>query len=124
MDIAIDFDGTIVTHEYPNIGEDIPNALPVIKKLIKFGHNIILNTMRSGSTLVDAVQYLEQNDIKLYGINNHPTQSKWTTSPKVYAQLYIDDAALGCPLVHIPGRQLYVDWVEVEKLLIKQGYIQ
>ena len=46
MYIAIDFDGTCVTHEYPNIGKDI-GAIPVLKQLVKDGHKLILYTMRS-----------------------------------------------------------------------------
>ena len=54
MYIAVDFDGTCVTHEYPNIGKDI-GAVPVLKKLTDSGHKIILNTMRSGKELAAAI---------------------------------------------------------------------
>ena len=47
MIIAIDFDGTCVTHEYPYIGKDI-GAVPVLQRLVKAGHELILWTMRSG----------------------------------------------------------------------------
>ena len=43
--IAIDFDGTCVTHEYPNVGRDI-GAAPVLRKLVENGHKLILWTMR------------------------------------------------------------------------------
>ena len=33
--IAVDFDGTIVSHMYPEIGVDNPNAIRVLKKLIE-----------------------------------------------------------------------------------------
>ena len=97
MYIAVDFDGTCVTHEYPRVGKDI-GAVPVLKMFIEAGHKLILNTMRSGKELEDAVQWFEDNNIPLYGANENPTQKSWTASPKVYAHLYIDDAALGCPL--------------------------
>lgn len=97
MYIAIDFDGTCVTHEYPHIGKDI-GAIPVLKKLIENGHDLILNTMRSGKELSAAVTWFHNNGIELYGVNVNPSQRSWTESPKVYAHLYIDDAALGCPL--------------------------
>ena len=45
MVIAVDFDGTCVTHAFPKIGEDI-GAVPVLKRLVKAGHKIILYTMR------------------------------------------------------------------------------
>jgi hypothetical protein len=139
--IALDFDGTCVTHEFPKVGKDI-GAVSVIKKLINAGHNIILYTMRSnrsiknktgdpsvidatGLFLDDAINWLTDNGIKLYGINENPTQKHWTTSPKAYAQLYIDDAALGIPLMFdstISSRP-FVDWNQVEKMLINNGII-
>ena len=64
MIIAVDFDGTCVKHAYPKIGEDI-GAIPVLKRLVKDGHQLVLNTMRSRGTLVEAVQWFEDNGIKL-----------------------------------------------------------
>jgi len=130
MIIAIDFDGTVVTHEYPSVGKDV-GAVNVLEDLIYNGHKLILNTMRSGKELSDAVKWFENNNIELYGINENPTQKSWTTSPKVYAQLYIDDAALGIPLIEklmekngftINDRP-YVDWLQVRKLLVKHNII-
>lgn len=37
MVIAVDFDGTVVTHRYPQIGVDI-KAVPVLKKIVDAGH--------------------------------------------------------------------------------------
>lgn len=155
--INIDFDGTCVKHEFPMIGEDI-GAAPVLRKLVNAGHKLILFTMRSdkefrnpdGSItdcgLKDAVKWFEDNDIPLYGVQSNPTQSSWTSSPKSYAQLMIDDSALGCPLkwdykpvpiqiddkvnrlvygdtMMVKTGRPYVDWVEVERMLIKMGLI-
>jgi hypothetical protein len=120
MYIAVDFDGTCVTHEYPNIGKDI-GAVPVLKKLTDSGHKIILNTMRSGDKLIEAIQWFADNNIPLYGANANPTQKEWTDSPKVFANLYIDDAALGCPLIfdHAISSRPFVNWVMVEEILEK-----
>lgn len=120
MYIAVDFDGTCVTHEYPNIGKDI-GAVPVLKKLTDRGHKIILNTMRSGDKLKEAIQWFTDNNIPLYGANENPTQKSWTESPKVFANLYIDDAALGCPLIfdHAVSSRPFVNWVMVEEILEK-----
>ncbi len=141
MDIVIDFDGTVVTHEFPNVGEDI-GAVPVLKKLVSNGHNLILFTMRSdietpqsddptissigGKYLSEAVNWFKVNDIPLYGIQTNPTQNTWTHSPKAYGQIIIDDAALGCPLLNHPdptGRP-FVDWEKVEKMLKSKGAIK
>ena len=40
--IAVDFDGTIVTHEYPKIGTELPFATETLKMLIKDHHKMIL----------------------------------------------------------------------------------
>jgi hypothetical protein len=124
MIIAIDFDGTCVTHDYPNVGKDI-GAEDVLNKLVENGHQLILWTMRSGKELQDAVDWFSERYIDLYGVQENPTQHTWTSSPKAYAQLYIDDAALGCPLIwddDISSRP-FVDWVKIEQYLINNRII-
>jgi hypothetical protein len=138
MDIVIDFDGTCVTHEFPKVGKDI-GAVPVLKELIDNGHRLILFTMRSdedngasdefpnvhgGKYLTDAINWFKRNDIELFGIQRNPTQT-WTTSPKAYGQIYIDDAALGCPLIYDKkvSRNPFVDWVRVRKMLEYRGLL-
>ena len=122
MIIAVDFDGTCVTHEYPMVGKNI-GAVSVLQQIVNKGHKLILYTMRSGIQLEDAINWFKENNIPLYGIQTNPTQTQWTTSPKAYAELYIDDAALGIPLVKIKGSRPYVNWVEIKKLLIKEGVL-
>jgi hypothetical protein len=139
MIIGIDFDGTCVTHEFPNIGKDI-GAAPVLKQLAENGHKLILFTMRSdmknavsssddilgvsGNHLTEAVNWFKSNDIPLYGINVNPEQHTWTKSPKAYCHLYIDDAALGCPLVNVPLGRPYVNWEVVKVMLMDKGLIK
>lgn len=162
--IAVDFDGTCVSHEFPKVGKDI-GAVPILKKLVECGHRLILNTMRSncegntkmskefpevvdGKFLDDAVNWFKENKIPLYAIYQNPEQVGWTTSPKCYAQLYIDDAALGIPLLqdwtgeftideintckvsHLSHKSVkeligrpYVDWDAVELMLYDLGLI-
>jgi hypothetical protein len=140
MIIAIDFDGTCVTHEFPNLGKDI-GAQEVLKQLVDNGHKLILCTMRStnhveqtvsngykifgGDFLQPAVDWFEANNIPLYGIQRNPEQDSWTTSPKVHAHLIIDDTALGCPLKYIPDfhSRPFVDWIAVENILIQMKLI-
>ena len=124
MIIAVDFDGTVVMHEYPNIGKPVPGALETLRALNQREHQLILWTMRSGSKLLEAAHYLNKNDVQLWGINKNPDQASWTNSPKAYAPLYIDDAALGCPLIHNPNEHRpYVDWKMVRNYLINQGIL-
>jgi len=124
MYIGLDFDGTVVEHRYPDIGNNVPGAISVITQLWLEGHKIILWTMRSGKELDDAVKHLSEYGIVPYGINGNPDQANWSTSPKAYCHLYIDDAALGCPLRPSmnSGRPM-VDWEEVEKQLVERGVL-
>lgn len=135
IDIVIDFDGTVVTHDFPRIGKDI-GAVPVLRELISNGHRLILFTMRSdieapassdpeihcqgGRYLTDAINWFEKHEIPLYGIQVNPDQKTWTTSPKAYGKVIIDDAALGCPLQF--NRKLssrpFVDWKKVRRQLV------
>ena len=133
MVICIDFDGTCVSHEFPLVGNDI-GAIPVLKKIINSGNQIVLFTMRGNceynavterTVIDDAIYWFEINGIPLYGVNENPTQKEWTDSPKAYGNLYIDDAALGCPLKfdkEISDRP-FVDWIEVERILKKNKII-
>jgi hypothetical protein len=122
MIIAIDFDGTVVTHDYPEIGKDI-GAVPVLLDMVKNGHRLILYTMRHGKTLEDAVKWFSNNKIPLWGVNENPEQKSWTDSIKVYAQLYIDDATLGCPLKLSDHKRPYVDWKRAARILTETGVI-
>lgn len=112
LTIAIDFDGTLVKHEYPKIGKELPGAFNVLRRLQKGGHKLILLTMRSGKELEEAVNFCAEKGIKFWAVNDNPTQSSWTSSRKVYANMYIDDAALG-----VPRNEDGVEWRSVEVLL-------
>lgn len=126
MYICVDFDGTVVDHCYPDIGAEAPKAIYWLKRLQEQGAKLILFTMRSdtklmGPMLTDAVDFLEKNGIKLYGINKNPDQDSWTESPKAYAEIYIDDAAFGCPLIRPKGfRRPCVDWDTVGPAVLEQ----
>ena len=122
--IAVDFDGTCVEHNYPAIGMDEEGAVDVLRELTKHGHRIILNTMRSGQRLGTAVRWFRDRKIELWAVNRNPEQEQWTTSPKVYADIYIDDSALGCPLIFLEGvRRPVVNWSKVRQLLESDGMI-
>lgn len=115
--IAIDFDGTLAEHRYPDIGAEVPGAFAWLRQYQAAGVKLILWTMRSdgprqGPTLTDAVKWCRKRGVEFWGVNSNPEQHGWTTSPKAYAPLYIDDAAFGCPLrgsARAGGRDM-VDW--------------
>ena len=122
--IAVDFDGTCVEHNYPAIGMDVEGAVDVLRELNKHGHRIILNTMRSGQRLEAAVRWFRDRKIELWAVNRNPEQEQWTTSPKVYADIYIDDSALGCPLIFLESvLRPVVNWSKVRQLLESDGII-
>lgn len=119
MIICVDFDGTIVDHRFPDIGTDVPNAAKWLKRLRRFGAHLILYTMRSDSqtfpsALTDARRYLHEKGIVFDGINENPEQVSWTSSPKIYGDVYVDDSAIGCPLIFPKGfAKPCVDWSKI-----------
>jgi hypothetical protein len=124
MKIAVDFDGTIVEHMYPAIGNTVPGAVDTIKELQAAGHHVFLWTMRSGHELQEAVDHCTGLGITFWGINESPGQREWTVSPKQHANVYIDDAALGCPLqLGVQGKRPRVDWQRVRNGLYNMGAI-
>lgn len=120
--IAIDFDGTVVTNEnFPSIGKDIGATL-VLKKLVENGHRLVLWTVRSGKYLDPAVKWFSDNGINLHGVNKIKKELNFD-SPKLNADLFIDDKALNIPLIYPEEGKPYVNWLEVSKILKKQGIL-
>ena len=116
IEIAIDFDGTCVDHRYPEIGPDAPYCIETLKYFISKGHKLILYTMRDDEKLEEAINWFNKNGIELYGIQWNPNQESWTKSNKCYAQIYIDDSALGVPLIKPNGfKRSCVDWKIIKK---------
>ena len=98
MTIAIDFDGTIVEHRYPKIGNEIPFATDTLKMLIKDRHRLILWTVREGKLLDEAVEWCRERGVEFYAINrDYPEEdaAHHGFSRKVKADLFIDDRNLG-----------------------------
>ncbi|NLI72542.1 MAG: hypothetical protein GX361_07405 [Bacteroidales bacterium] len=98
MVIAVDFDGTIVTHEYPEIGREIPFAIDTLKRLQSEGHHqLILWTVREGELLKEAVEFCRERGLEFYAINNnYPESERIDDQPrKLNAELFIDDRNLG-----------------------------
>lgn len=125
INIAVDFDGTLCDHVFPKIGEEAPDAFRVLYRLRAMDDvRLMLWTMRSddrkggAKPLTEAVEWCKARNLTFWGVNSNPEQHSWTTSPKQYAHVYIDDAALGCPLIEVPGfHRPVVDWKAVAPLL-------
>jgi hypothetical protein len=107
--IAIDFDGTIVEHQYPEIGKEKLFAFQTLKELEKKGARLILWTFRTGKELEEAVEFCRKNGIEFYAVNkNYPEEiPDDSVSRKIDADIYIDDKNIG----GFPG------WSEVWQLL-------
>lgn len=100
MVIAVDFDGTIVEHEYPKIGDEIIFATDTLKQLIKDGHRVILWSVREGKLLQDAVDWCHERGVDFYAVNkDYPEEngrkSNESFSRKIKADVFIDDRNLG-----------------------------
>ena len=96
MTIGVDFDGTIVEHEFPKIGRLIPFAIETLLQLQKDGHTLIMWTVRDGKLLQEAVDFCEKKGLKFYAANkNHPEEDVSTAPRKLAVDLFIDDRNLG-----------------------------
>lgn len=110
MTIAVDFDGTIVTHCYPRIGKEIPFATETLKMLAKDGHKLILWTVREGKLLDNAVEWCRERGVEFYAVNrDYPEEDEAHSgfSRKIKADVFIDDRNLG----GLP------DWGEVYRMI-------
>lgn len=98
MLIAVDFDGTIVEHRYPDIGPEIPFAIDTLKRLREERHRLILWTVRKGRLLDEAVRFCRERGLEFYAVNsNYPEENSRCEgySRKLGVDLFIDDRNLG-----------------------------
>lgn len=99
MTIAVDFDGTIVEHRYPEIGREIPFAVKTLKKLAEEHHQIILWSVREGELLKEAVEWCRLRGLEFYAVNKdfpeEDISKNENYSRKLRADIFIDDRNLG-----------------------------
>jgi len=123
--IAVDFDGTIVEHRYPEIGEPMLFAFETLREFQKKGFMLILWTYRVGKELDEAVEFCRLNGIEFYAINkSYPEEvHDDSISRKIDADIFIDDRNLG----GFPGwsavwQQLFPEsaMIELEKKAVKR----
>lgn len=97
--IAVDFDGTIVTHEYPAIGQEIPFAIETLKMLIRDHHRLILWSVREGKLLQDAVDWCKERGVEFWAVNKDYPEEQYENnnnfSRKLKADYFIDDRNIG-----------------------------
>jgi hypothetical protein len=106
MVIAIDFDGTIVEHEFPNIGPLKEGSKEALKAFKKAGHKIAIWTCRQGDDERQVRQFLRDNNIPYDSVNT-PVAGYDLGTRKIFADLYIDDK----------GLRYEDNWAELRKLI-------
>jgi hypothetical protein len=113
LTIAVDFDGTIVEHDYPAIGKEMLFAFETLKALKKKGHKLILWTYRDGDLLQEAVDYCRENGVEFYAVNKSYPEEKFVEgmSPKPNVDIFIDDRNIGG----------FIGWGEVFQTLHPNG---
>ncbi len=112
MVIAVDFDGTIVEHKYPAIGEEKPFACEVLRMLIAERHRLILWTVREGKLLDDAIQWCKKRGVEFWAVNSDSSDmfkeaKDRNLSCKLNADVFIDD----CGIAGLP------DWNTIYKII-------
>ncbi len=110
LTIAVDFDGTIVEHRYPEIGEIIPHAFEVLKDLQAEGHKLILWTVRDGIDLQAAVDFCLDNGVMFFAVNESYPNEEFNKyiSRKIDCDLFIDDRNIGG----------FLGWEKIREILI------
>ena len=110
LKIAVDFDGTIVEHKYPEIGKEILFAFDTLRALQNQKHQLILWTYRTGKELHEAVEFCRQHGIEFYAVNkSYPEEEfdEYLSSRKIEADIFIDDRNVG----GLPG------WGEIYQMI-------
>jgi hypothetical protein len=142
MKIYLDFDGTVVEHNYPKMGRCNFGSIEIIKKLQDAGHEIILNTYRAdcnNGTLEEALRLLNENywmvlkdrrnnqDFEMLPITKHckekihPDAFDWKQI-KETGVMFIDDQATNTPLKKaVMCNNMMVDWDELDRQFIENG---
>ena len=134
--VAVDFDGTIVEHAFPEIGPEAKGAFHWMKRWRDEEQvKLMLWTMRSDGSEMDkdgkpyyrevlsqAAEYCKGKGIEFEHLNKNPEDYEWTSSPKLYANVYVDDAAFGCPLIKTKSGKMVVDWSKVGPAILKEAH--
>jgi hypothetical protein len=121
MIVAVDFDGTCVENKYPETGNTLPYCVDVLKDLVDRGDKIVLWTNRTDHLLVRAIDWFKNNGIELAAANHNVG---WAVdkifSPKIYADIFIDDRALGAKI----DDDHNIDWRWVREQLGLSAYVE
>ena len=92
--VSFDFDGTLAVTKWPEIIRPIQPVVEYAKQCKANGDQIILNTMREGVRLQDAVDWCREQGIEFDAVNDNVQcmQEFYGNNPrKIFANEYIDD---------------------------------
>lgn len=98
MIIAVDFDGTLHTGKFPDIGAEAPYAGEMMRRLNADEHYLVINTCRTGEQLLDAINWLLRHDIPFDRVNDNcpiGIEQYGSNSRKIHAHVYVDDKQVG-----------------------------
>jgi len=95
MIIAVDFDGTIVEHKFPDIGEERLGAVETLKWMQSESHKVIIWTCRNGARLASMMNWLKEQGFTPDAVNSNIAHCPGFAVPKILADIYIDDRNLG-----------------------------
>ena len=101
--IAVDFDGTLFTDEYPYIGKPIWSVINFCKKARQEGDTLILWTCRCGDDLKEAVEACKDVGLEFDYVNEnskeHMAKFNNQDTRKIYADVYIDDKMVDVKII-------------------------
>ena len=95
--IAVDFDGTLCTNAWPDIGDPIEHVLKYVKEQRRAGAKIILWTNRVGKKLDDAISWCRSHGLEFDAVNENLQEiiESFGGDPrKIFANEYIDDRSV------------------------------
>lgn len=98
MIVAVDFDGVLCEDRFPGIGAPDYEVVSLVRQLIDAGHEVILWTSRTGDRLIEAVEWCEDRGLHFCAVNENAPSNRARyeaeypePSPKVYADVYVED---------------------------------
>lgn len=128
LTIAVDLDNTVIFHGMKAL---VPGAKEVLKKWHEAGHRLILWTCRDHESAKKfAAWLLAEHNIAFHDLNHRNDQP--TDSPKVLADLYVDDRAVGCPTkrdvryedgLAVSSRSI-VDWIAIDNIVAEKAWVE
>ena len=94
MIISVDFDNTINIGSYPSIGKPNERLIQYLINCRKCGIKVILNTMREGELLRNAVEFCKAHGLEFDAVNDNLPEmcEKYGNNPrKIFADIYVDN---------------------------------